>query len=137
MTVSLATLIVPSKIVSIDFPGMEGFVVDLCYLARDEMVKLRKRCTTTKFNKLTHAPEEILDDEKFVKTYCSAVVKGWQGFKLKYVEEFLLVDLSGQDPDNELSFTEDNLILLMKNAPAFERWVQDEVSNLENFTKNK
>ena len=46
----------PSKTVSIEFPGMEGFEVDLCYLAREELIKLRKRTITTKFNRRTHQP---------------------------------------------------------------------------------
>ena len=49
--VSLASLMTPSKTVSVDFPGYSGFSVDLCYLAREELVKLRKRCVSTKWNK--------------------------------------------------------------------------------------
>ena len=52
--VSLASLMTPSKTVSVDFPGYSGFSVDLCYLAREELVKLRKRCISTKWNKKTH-----------------------------------------------------------------------------------
>ena len=56
--VSLASLMTPSKTVSIEFPGLTGLKVMLCYLAREELVKLRKRCVTNKFNKKT-----ILDPE--------------------------------------------------------------------------
>lgn len=49
--ISLASLMTPSKTVTIDFPGYKGMTVDLCYLAREELVKLRKKCVTTKFNK--------------------------------------------------------------------------------------
>ena len=59
--ISLASLMTPSKTVSIDFPGYKGFTVDLTYLAREELLKLRKKCVSTKFNKKTHQPEEILD----------------------------------------------------------------------------
>ncbi len=40
--ISLASLMTPSKTVTIDFPGYAGMTVDLCYLAREELVKLRK-----------------------------------------------------------------------------------------------
>ena len=63
--VSLASLMTPSKTVSIDFPGYAGMSVELTYLAREELLKLRKRCVSTKFNKKTHQPEEDLDDDKF------------------------------------------------------------------------
>ena len=48
--VSLASLMTPSKTVTIDFPGYTGMSVDLCYLAREELIKLRKKCITTKWN---------------------------------------------------------------------------------------
>ena len=76
--VSLASLMTPSKTVSIDFPGHDGFAIDLCYLAREELIKLRKRCVSTKFNRSTHQPEENLDEEKFIVEYTKAVVKGWK-----------------------------------------------------------
>ena len=49
--VSLASLMTPSKTVSIDFPGYSGMKVDLCYLAREELLKLRKKCLSTKFDR--------------------------------------------------------------------------------------
>ena len=71
----------------------------LCYLAREELVKLRKKCVTTKFNKKTRQPEEDLDEERFLVEYCKAVIKSWSGLKYRYLEELLLVDISKLDPD--------------------------------------
>ena len=48
--VSLASLMTASKTVTLDYPGYEGMTVDICYLAREELIKLRKRCISTKFN---------------------------------------------------------------------------------------
>jgi hypothetical protein len=135
--VSLASLLTPSKTVSIDFPGYKGFVLDICYLGRDELLKLRKKCITTKFNKRTHQPEESLDEDKFLEEYVSAVIKGWTGLKFSYLEEFLLVDISKQNPDDELPFTQENAELLMRNSSTFDSWITDTVSNLENFTGSK
>lgn len=135
--ISLATLLTPSKTVTIDFPGYSGLTVDLCYLAREELVKLRKKCVSTKFNKKTHAPEEVLDEERFLAEYVKAVIKGWNGFKYKYLEEFLLVNIDGLDPEDELLFTQDNAELLMKNSTAFDTWVTETVGDLENFTGRK
>lgn len=135
--ISLASLMTPSKTVTIDFPGHIGMSVDLCYLAREELVKLRKRCVTTKFNKKTRQPEEELDEERFLVEYCKAVIKGWTGLKYKYLEELLLVDISALDPEDELMFTLENSELLMRNASDFDTWVTETVSDLENFTGNK
>ena len=135
--VSLASLMTPSKTVSVDFPGYSGFSVDLCYLAREELVKLRKRCISTKWNKKTHQPEEDLDEEKFIVEYTKAVIKGWKGLKYRYLEELLLVDVGELDPDDELPWTSDNAELLMKNATSFDTWVTEAVGDLEHFTGPK
>jgi len=135
--ISLASLMTPSKTVTIDFPGYTGMTVDLCYLAREELVKLRKKCVTTKFSKKTRQPEEILDEDKFLLEYCKSVIKGWSGFKYRYLEELLLVDVSAFDPDDELGFSQENAELLMRNSSDFDTWVTETVSDLENFTGNK
>ena len=135
--ISLASLMTPSKTVALDFPGYTGMSIDLCYLAREELVKLRKKCVTTKFNKQTRQPEEELDEDKFLVEYCKAVIKGWKGFKYRYLEELLLVDVSALDPEDELPFTQENAELLMKNSSNFDTWVTETVSDLENFTGNK
>jgi len=135
--VSLASLMTPSKTVTIDYPGYEGMTVDLCHLAREELVKLRKRCLSTKWNKKTRQPEEDLDEDKFLIEYCKAVIKGWKGLKYSYLEELLLVDVSQFDPDDCLIYTADNAQLLMKNANDFDTWVTETVGDLENFTASK
>ena len=135
--VSLASLMTPSKTVGIDFPGRDGFEVSICYLAREELLKLRKRCLSTKFNRKTHQPEESLDEDKFLVEYTKAVVKDWSGLKFSYLEEFLLVDISDYDPDDLLPHTQDNAELLMRNSNDFDTWVTDVVGDLENFTGNK
>lgn len=135
--VSLASLLTPSKTVGIDFPGYKGFKVQLCYLGREEMLKLRKKCVTTQFSKKTRQPEETLDEDKFVVEYCKGVIKGWKGLKYQYLEELLLVDVSNLDPEDELPYTQDNAELLMKNSNVFDTWVTEAVGDLENFTGNK
>ena len=135
--VSLASLMTPSKTVEIDFPGYAGMKVSLTYLAREELVKLRKKCVTTKFSKKTRQPEEVLEEEKFLLEYCKAVIKGWKGLKYRYLEELLLVDISALNPEDTLPFTRENAELLMKNSTDFDNWVTETVSDLENFTTNK
>jgi len=135
--VSLSSLMTPSKTVTLEFPGYMGLNVDLCYLAREELLKLRKKCLTTKFNRSTHQPEEELDDEKFLVEYCKAVIKGWKGLKFSYLEEFLLVDVSDFKPDDKLPYTQENAQLLMRNSNIFDNWVTNTIGDLENFTGNK
>jgi hypothetical protein len=135
--VSLASLMTPSKTVSLDFPGFKDMKVSLCYLGRDELLKLRKKCVSTKFDKKTRQPEEVLDEEKFLEEYCKAVIKTWSGLKFSYLEELLLVDVSAYDQDDELPYTPENAELLMKNSTVFDSWVTETVGDLENFTGSK
>jgi len=136
-SISLASLMTPSKTVTIEFSGYTGMTVDLCYLAREELLKLRKKCVTTKFNKKTRQPEEVLDEEKFLTEYVKSVIKGWSGLKYRYLEELLLVDVADLDPDDELLYTQENAELLMKNSNEFDTWVTETVGDLENFTGRK
>ena len=135
--VSLSSLLTPSKTVTVDYPGMSGFTVDLCYLAREELLKLRNRCLAQKFNRKTRAFDEQLDEEKFLVEYVKAVIKGWKGLKYSYLEELLLVDISSLDPNDELEYTQANAETLMKNASDFDSWVTEVTGDLENFTKTK
>ena len=135
--VSLKSLMTPSKTVSIDYPRFKGMTIDLCYLAREELIKLRKKCMSTKWDKKSHQPLEEFDEEKFIVQYCTAVVKGWKGLKYKYLEELLLVDISGLEPEDCLPYTQENAELLMKNATDFDSWVTETVGDLENFTVSK
>ena len=135
--VSLSSLLTPSKTVTVDYPGMNGFTVDLCYLAREELIKLRNRCLSQKFNRKTRAFDDQLDEDKFLVEYVKAVIKGWKGLKYSYLEELLLVDISSLDPEDYLEFSLDNAETLMKNAADFDTWVTEVTGELENFTKTK
>tara|TARA_B100000780_G_scaffold132083_1_gene92640 strand:- start:3942 stop:4364 length:423 start_codon:yes stop_codon:yes gene_type:complete len=136
-TISLASLMTPSKTVTIDFPGHRGMTVDLCYLGREELVKLRKKCISSNWSKKTRQPEEVLDEERFLVEYCKGVIKSWSGLKYRYLEELLLVDVSAYDPEDELPYSLENAELLMRNSSEFDTWVTETVSELENFTGNK
>jgi len=100
-------------------------------------VNLRKRCTTNKFNRKTRGFEESLDENKFVKEFSSCTIKGWKGFKLKYLEDLLLVDISGKDPEVELEYTQENAELLVENSSEFDNWLNEVVFDLENFRSDK
>tara|TARA_R110002153_G_scaffold59125_1_gene161673 strand:+ start:628 stop:1071 length:444 start_codon:yes stop_codon:yes gene_type:complete len=133
----LKSLIVDSKTTWVEFPGLDGFEVELANLSRKELVNLRKRCTQNKFNRKTRAFEESLDDTKFVKEFTESTVKGWKGLKLAYLEDLLLVDLKGKDVEQELDFTLDNAQQLVENSSEFDNWLNEVVFDLENFRSGK
>ena len=129
----LKSLLVDSKTTLVEFPGLDGFEVELANLSRKELVALRKKCTQQKFNRKTRAFEETLDDDKFVKEFTNATVKGWKGLQLGFLEDLVLVDLKNQDTSTLLEYTEDNALLLVENSSEFDNWLNEVVFDLENF----
>lgn len=132
-TLSLKSLLVPSKSVEVEYPGMPGFVINLAFLSRETLLNIRKKSTKTSFK--NRQPVEEFNEDLFLQLYVEASVKGWKGFKLSYLEQLAPVDLSGQDLDNELEFTSENALFLMKNSSNFDAFVSEQVSDLGNFSK--
>ena len=136
--VSLKSLMTPSKTVDFEYPGCDDFNVSLCYLAREELMKLRNRCVKQAFNRKTRSYEEQMDDDKFLEEYTKAVIKGWTGFKLGFAKNMLLLgELTPAQEIQELEFTQENVEVLMKNSSDFDTWVTEQVGDLENFTSSK
>lgn len=129
---NLKNLMVDTKSAWIEYPGLEGFEVELVNLGREKLMALRKSCMITKFNKGRQATEE-LDEKKFIRKFTDATIIDWKGLKLKYLEEFVIVDLTGQDPESELEYSAENAHLLISNSGDFDTWLNDAVFDLSNF----
>ncbi len=132
---SLKTLLVPSKSVTVEYPGMPGFSVDVCFLSRETLQNIRKKSTKTSFK--NRQPVEELNDELFLELYVKASIKGWTGLKLSYLEQLAPVDLTDADPDEMLEYTEENALYLMKASPNFDAFISEQVTDLGNFSKSK
>lgn len=131
MGISLKTLLVPSKEVEVDYPGLPGFKVKLSFLSRETLLNIRKKATKTTFK--NRQTSEELNDELFLQLYAQNSIKGWKGLKLRDLETLVPVDISGQDPDDELEYTEENALFLMKNSSNFDAFVSETVTDLGNF----
>ena len=129
----LKSLLVDSKTTWVEFPGLDGFEVELANLSRKELIALRKRCTQNKFNRKTRAFEESLDDDKFVKEFTEATVKSWKGLRLKFLEDLVLVELGNNEPESMLPYTDENAQQLVENSNEFDNWLNEVVFDLENF----
>ena len=134
-SLSLKTLLVPSKTVEVEYPGMPGFVVSVCFLSRETLQTIRKKSTKTTFK--NRQPQEELNDELFLELYVKASIKGWKGLTLKYLEQLAPVDVSSEDPDTELEYTEENALYLMQASANFDAFISEQVTDLGNFSKNK
>ena len=124
---------VDTKAVWIDFPGLKGFEVEVVNLSRKELTGLRKKCTSTKFDRKTRQAVEDLDEEKFVSEFSRAVLKNWKGLTLAHLETLLLVDIEGKDGESELEYSEENAETLVSSSTEFDTWLNEVVFDLDNF----
>ena len=129
----LKQLVVDSKAMWIDFSGLEGFSVEVINLSRKELTGMRKKCTTTKFNRKSRAAEEVLDEEKFVVEFARNSVKGWKGLTLAHLETLILVDTDGADLSTEVEYSEENAEILVSSSTEFDTWLNEVVFDLDNF----
>jgi len=131
----LKSMLLPEKVVTFEYPDCKGLKFELAYLSKESNQKIFKKCQVKKYNKKTRQYYDELDDDKFLELYVRSIIKGWRGFKIKYLSEFLIADFTDHKDDELLDFTEDNALELMKNSVIFDQWVSDIISELENFTK--
>ena len=129
----LEELMVDTKSAWVEYPGSPGFEVQVNNLSRKELLNLRKRCTINKFDRKTRTMEEEMDDDKFIHEFTDATIKSWKGFKLKFLEDLILVDLKTEDPESFLDFTLENAELLVTNSTEFDNWLNEVVFDLANF----
>lgn len=133
--VSLKALLVPSKEVEVEYPGMPGFVISVSFLSRETLQSIRKKSTKTTFK--NRQPVEELNDELFLELYVKSSIKGWKGLKFKYLEQLAPIDLEGVDLEDELKYSEEDALALMKASANFDTYISEQVTDLGNFSKNK
>lgn len=130
----LKNLIAKEKTTKVDFPGCDGFELEIAYLSRDAMLKIRNKCMVTTIDKKTREPIEKMDEDLFVKIYIDKVLKGWKGLKFEYLKELVpLEDTNAMKDDDLIPFTAENAEMLISNAPAFDNWLTKVVNDVANF----
>ena len=133
----LKKLVVDTKSVWVDFAGLDGFSVEVANLSRKELNRVRKLCTSSKFNRKTRQIEEVLDDDKFVVEFTKSTVKGWKGLTLTHLEGLLLIDADGSDESKEVPYSQDNAEVLVGQSSEFDTWLNEVVFDLENFRSKR
>ena len=121
----------------VEFPDIDGFEISLQYLTRDDLMKIRNASLTYKFNKRTRQREEEIDNEKFLESYAQKAIRDWRGLKMKHLPILLPVDISGDDPNEDVEYSEEDAIELLKNSTIFDQFVTDTMNDFEQFSKKK
>jgi hypothetical protein len=129
----IKNLMVTDKVTEVEFPDIDGFNVKICYLSRDKLVKIRNGALVYKFNKRTRQREEEVDNDKFLEAYAEAVIKGWSGLTMKGLSQLLPIDTSKLDPKQEIPYTAEDALDLLKNSTIFDQFITDTLNDFDNF----
>ena len=130
-------LMAKETVTTLEFPEIEGFMIDLVYLNREDLMKIRNRSLTFKFNKRTRQREEEVDNDKFLEAYSEKAIKGWSGLKYKNLPLLFPADISGANGEEEIEYTPEEALELLKNSTLFDQFVTDAMNDFEQFSKTK
>lgn len=133
-TTSLKSLLIPSKTVTLEYPGFAGFEIEVSFLSRETLLNLRKKATKVSFK--NRQTVEELNDDLFLEIYCKEAIKGWKGLKLAYLQKLALVELPEYTDEDELEYSPANALDLMKSSVDFDQYISNTVSELANFQKS-
>jgi hypothetical protein len=130
-------VMITEKVTEVEFPDVDGFFVDICYISRERMLKLRQQALEAKFNRHTRQREETVNMEKFNELYVEAVIKGWRGLTYKVLAVLLPVAYDEADANKEIPYSKEDAVELLKNSSIFDQFISDAVNNFENFEKDR
>ncbi len=130
-------LVTGDKTIDVEFPEIDGFVVTISYVPREDLMKIRNQALVYKFNKRTRQREEEVDNDKFVEAYCERVIKGWKGLKVKHLPKLLPVDISSMKVDDDIPYSGEEALELLKNSSIFDQFITDTVNDLDRFSVQK
>ena len=98
----IKNLIAEQSSVWVEYPDIDGFEVNLKYLTREDLMKIRNASLTYKFNKRTRQREEEIDNDRFLENYAEKAILGWKGLKVKHMPALMPVDISGIDGEDNI-----------------------------------
>ena len=121
----------------VDFPDIDGFAVNIRFLNREDLMKVRNASLTYKFNKRTRQREEEIDNDRFLEAYAEKAIVGWKGLKYKHLPALMPADISQVDSEEEIEYSSEDAIDLLKNSTLFDQFVTDSMNDFEQFSKKK
>lgn len=133
----IKNLMINDKIIEVEFPDSDGFFVNLAYLSRDKLVKIRNRSLVVKFNKRSRQREEEVDNEKFLEEYARETIKGWRGLTIRELARIMPIETANANLDQQVPYTEEDALALLQGSPIFDQFVTDCMNDFELFERDK
>lgn len=129
---NLSELKVDSKSIWFDFDDtIPGFEVELNYIPRSEMTGIVKSCQKSKMSRVTKQVEVTLDEDKFLDRFVSRGIKDWKGLTTENIQSLVPVVAEGELQD--VPFTHENAVFLVKESSWFDDWVNTKISDVDSF----
>lgn len=105
-----------------------GISFELKYMPRQELQRMIKACTISRYNvqRKNHVPE--LDTDLLMQKVCDRCVTGWEGVTPKSMSNLVLTDLnsvSAEKRDMPVRFSQENLLALVKAAYELDEFLQN------------
>ena len=98
------------------------------------MARILVKLTSTKNSFKGKTVQDDFNEELFLELYVDAAIRGWKGLRFSYVNLLVPVDVSKFDPLDELAYSKENALMLMKNSSQFDNFISEQVNDLANFT---
>lgn len=133
----IKNMIAEQSSIWVEYPDIDGFEVNLAYLTREDLMKIRNASLTFKFNKRTRQREEEIDNDRFLENYAEKAIISWKGLKVKHMPALMPVDISGMDANEEIEYSNEDAIELLKNSTVFDQFITDTMNDFEQFSKKK
>ena len=133
----IKNMIADQSSIWVEYPDIDGFEINLAYLTREDLMKIRNASLTFKFNKRTRQREEEVDNDRFLENYAEKAIISWKGLKVKHMPALMPVDISGMDASDEIEYSSEDAIELLKNSTVFDQFITDTMNDFEQFSKKK
>jgi len=119
---------------SVEFPDVPGFVVDVAFVGRDEMLKIYGKYTKTKYSRKLKHDEQITRKEPLLREWADRAIKSWVGLTLGGLSTLIPLDLKpGEDPKAVVDPSTDVKVALLKHNADFDRFVMNLATDLTAF----
>jgi len=130
----LKKLMIESKAVWVEFPGIEDFEIEVVSLSRPELNKLRKACITSRWDRKVRGLVESLNEKLFVKEFTNKIISDWRGLTFAGLASLVLIDERKiEDLEAEVEYTTKNAEFLVENSIEFDTWINEVIFDLDNF----
>jgi hypothetical protein len=125
-----------NRVVEVEYDQIPGFKIQLQYLTREELNKIRTASLKKKINRQTRQMEDDVDNDKFLKLYTERAIVGWTGLKVKHLPQLYPANISGLNPEEEVPFSPEDAFDLTSASPDFDQFVTNCMRDIEVFNQN-